>query len=412
MATTPATETGADIQALAEHASQRSPKEAATYLAAVLDADVASALARLNPMVAQQILAAFPETKRAAVLAAAPEDIRAQWAVNRDFADGTIGRLMDPPVGVFKPDWTVAQTVEALRTLTKRAFITYGYVENASGKLVGVLVMRELLLARPDQTLAEIMLRDPFALRPEMTLTEAMKAVLNKHFPVYPVCDQAGHLIGLVRGQNLFEAQAIEISAQAGSMVGVEKEERLSTPFKRSLFMRHPWLQVNLVTVFIAAAVVGMFEGILDRVVILAIFLPVLAGQSGNTGCQALAVMLRGMTLGEWRPGTEKKLLIKEGMLGLANGALVGFTAGLGMLIFATIKGRPDAIVLGGIVFTAMVISCVISGISGVITPLVLKKLGADPATASSIFLTTITDVISNASFLGLATLLLGSSSS
>jgi magnesium transporter len=202
----------------------------------------------------------------------------------------------------------------------------------------------------------------------------------------------------------MFEAQAIEISAQAGSMVGVEKEERLSTPWPRSLKFRHPWLQLNLLTAFVAAAVVGVFQNTIDEIVVLAVFLPVLAGQSGNTGCQALAVALRGMTLGELKPGREKVLVLKEGLLGFLNGGFVGLTAGAGMYFFARSQDNPDAWLLGLIVCFAMMLSCVISGVSGALVPLTLKRLGADPATASSIFLTTATDVASMGIFLGLAT--------
>jgi magnesium transporter len=205
----------------------------------------------------------------------------------------------------------------------------------------------------------------------------------------------------------LFEEQAFEISAQAGRMVGVDKEERLGTPWPRSLLFRHPWLQLNLLTAFAAAAVVGVFQQTLDEMVILALFLPVLAGQSGNTGCQALAVTLRGMTLGELKTGAERPLVAKEALLGLLNGSLVGVTAGLGMFVVASAQQNPNAFLLGLIVFLAMIGSCVISGLSGALIPLGLRRLGADPATASSIFLTTATDVASMGLFLTLATLLL-----
>src|SRR5688500_7336350 len=252
--------------------------------------------------------------------------------------------------------------------------------------------MRELLLGDRSQRLEEIMLRDPFFLTPDMKLTDAMRAVLNRHYPVYPVCDAEGRLVGLVRGQTIFEVQAIEISAQAGAMVGVEKEERLSTPWPRSLKFRHPWLQLNLLTAFVAAGVVGFFQSTIDQIVVLAVFLPVLAGQSRNTGCQALAVALRGMTLGELGPGRERTLVLKEGLLGFLNGSMVGVTAGTGMFVFARMQDNPDALLLGAIVAIAMTCSCVISGVSGALVPMTLKRLGADPATASSIFLTTATD--------------------
>jgi magnesium transporter len=233
-----------------------------------------------------------------------------------------------------------------------------------------------------------------------------MKLTLDKHFPVYPVVDDEGRLQGTVRGQKMFEAQTVELSAQAGEMVGVDKEERLATPWPRSLLFRHPWLQLNLLTAFVAAAVVGFFQGTIDKLVVLAVFLPVLAGQSGNTGCQALAVTLRGLTLGELRDGGSRRLVLKEGLLGLFNGALVGISAGIGMYVVARAQANEQALLLSLVVFLAMVGSCVVSGLAGALIPLTLRRLGADPATASSIFLTTATDVASMGLFLGLATLI------
>src|SRR5204862_1814576 len=142
------------------------------------------------------------------------------------------------------------------------------------------------------------------------------RLVLARHYPVYPVIDADKRLIGLVRGQSMFEAQAIEISLQAGSMVGLEKEERVATPPAKSLKMRHPWLQLNLLTAFLAAAVVGAFQDTLDRLVILALFLPVLAGRSGNAGCQALAVTLPGLALGEAQPCAHAALGTQGAALG------------------------------------------------------------------------------------------------
>jgi magnesium transporter len=318
-----------------------------------------------------------------------------------------VGGLMSPPIGVFRSDMTVAETIEELREQTRSGLITYCYITDEAGKLDGLVVMRDMLLAEPETRLAEIMIRNPFWLDVDMPLNDALKAALSKHFPVYPVCDAQGVLKGLIRGDRLFAHQAIEISAQAGKMVGVEKEERLSTPLKRSLLLRHPWLQINLLTAFIAAGVVGMFESTLDQLVILAVFLPVLAGQSGNTGCQALAVTLRGMTLGDLKPGSQRSLIAKEGFLGLCNGVLVGITAGLGMFVYATMQGQAQPLMLGGVVMFAMVVSCVSAGLAGAFIPLALDRLGADPATASSIFLTTASDVVSMGVFLSVATVLL-----
>jgi magnesium transporter len=393
------------FEVLADELARLAPQDGAERLAALPDAQVADVLRSLGPALADDLLRALGEERRRAVLAAAPVEEARQWARNFTYPDGSVGRLMEPPQAVFGPQLSVAETTARIRELVRTILVTYGYVTDDSGLLLGVVTMRDLLLAEDQATLESIMLRDPFALRPELPLVEAARQVVARHFPVYPVCDAAGRLVGTVRGRTLFEEQALEISAQAGAMVGVEKEERLATPWPHSLRFRHPWLQLNLLTAFAAAAVVGVFQGTIDRLVVLAVFLPVLAGQSGNTGCQALAVTLRGLTLGELRPGDARRLVAKEGLLGLLNGALVGVTAGLGMLLVARGQGEPEALVLGLVVFAAMVASCVVSGLAGALIPLTLRRLGADPATASSIFLTTATDVASMGLFLSLATL-------
>lgn len=393
-------------ESLLDAVSQSGAHDAADLLEQASGEDAAKVLQQLNPMVAQNVLEEMQDEQRTAAMTFVPLQKARQWASNREHPEESVGRLMEEPVAVFRPDASARDTIEEVRKLAKKAFITYGYITDEKGILLGLLVMRDLMLAEPDAKLEDVMVRNPFTLDPDMELTEAMKMVVNKHYPVYPVCSKDGILLGLVRGQTLFEARAIEISAQVGSMVGVEKEERLTTPLLRSLRFRHPWLQVNLVTCFIAATVVGVFEHTLGRLVLLAAFLPVLAGQSGNTGCQALAVTLRGMTLGDLKPGDERRLVIKEGLLGLYNGMLVGISAGVGMGIYARMNQNPNALILAFVVWVAMTFSCVVSGLSGALIPLLLRKFGADPATASSIFLTTATDVISMGTFLGLATLL------
>jgi magnesium transporter len=399
--TTPTTEE------IADHLARLGATDAARALNELADDVALSVLQRLSPGIVGDIIPHLGEEKRGRLFAAGPSALMHQWSLNQAFPEDSIGRLMEPPTAVFRPQETVAEVVEKVRDLVKKIFVTYCFVTDEAGKLVGIVTMRDLLVSSPSSRLADVMLRDPFHLTPNTTLTEAMNSVVYRHFPVYPVCDDAGMLIGLVRGQAMFQEQTFEISAQPGRMVGVGKEERLVTPWLRSLFFRHPWLQLNLFTAFIAAAVVGIFQSTLDEMVILALFLPVLAGQSGNTGCQALAVTLRGMTLGELESGTERALVAKEALLGLFNGALVGLTAGIGMYVVASMQSNPDALLLGVIVVLAMIGSCVVSGVSGALIPLGLRKVGADPATASSIFLTTATDVASMGLFLGLATVLL-----
>jgi magnesium transporter len=391
---------------LADEIKARNAPGAAGKLAILQGAEIANELVHLSPAFAQDVLAALPSEARERAISAAPADVARQWQRNSLYDPATVGRMMEPVVAGFPPDCNVGETVEELRELVTRALITYVYVVDAEGRLLGIVTMRDLLFSDRERKLEDVMLRGAFALHASLPLQEAMKLVLDRHYPVYPVVDSERRLIGLVRGQTMFEAQAIEITLQAGSMVGVEKEERLATPWVHSLKLRHPWLQLNLLTAFLAAAVVGMFQDTLDRLVILALFLPVLAGQSGNTGCQALAVTLRGMTLGELKPGTERPLVMKETWVGCLNGIGVGVAAAIGMYITASGQSQDQPAMLAFVVFLAMIASCMASGISGAIIPLTLKRFGLDPATASSIFLTTATDVVSMGMLLGLATIL------
>lgn len=388
-------------------AKARAPGEAAKLLAEYPAALLAGVLQDLPPALTQDILAELPGGLVDGIIHATPEQTVAQWRTNQQFAEGSIGRMMEPVRAVFRPQMTVRETIEQLRPLVRTAFITYGYIVDDGGRMLGIVTMRDLLFADDDAPLESVMLRNPFMLTPDLALADAMKLVLDRHYPVYPVCDSEGRLLGLVRGQTMFAEQAFEITAQVGSMVGVEKEERLATPLKSSFKFRHPWLQINLATAFIAGAVVAIFQDTVDRLVILALFLPILAGQSGNTGCQALAVTLRGMTLGELKAGAERALVAKEASLGALNGAFTGLVAALGMFIVATYQDNPNALLLSIVVWIALVGSCVASGIAGAMVPLTLKRFGFDPATASSIFLTTATDVVSMGLLLGLAAILI-----
>ncbi len=392
-------------KALIPEVKARPAPGAAALLAGHPAAVISAVLLEINPGFAQDILSELPGGLVDGVMHTVSSEIALQWQRNRTYPQGSVGRLMEPAYAVFHPAMTVAQTVERLRALIRIAFITYGYVIDEGGKLCGLITMRDLLFAADDARLDSLMLRDVFTLEPGTPLNEAMKSVLDRHYPVYPVCDGSGVLIGLVRGQAMFEEQTIEITAQVGTAFGVEKEERLVTPIGQSFKFRHPWLQFNLLTAFVAGAVVAIFQDTVDRLVILALFLPVLAGQSGNTGGQALAVTLRGLTLGELKKGSEKILISKEAWLGFYNGALTGLVAGLGMLFVALYQDNPDAVLLSVVVWMALVGACITSGICGAMIPLTLKRMGLDPATASTIFLTTATDVVSMGMLLGLATI-------
>lgn len=390
------------VQTLSDRIAALDTQSALSRLEGAEAGDVARLLAGLPPARANELLAAMPTGRRTAVMAAAPPGT--DWADSQRYPEGSVGRLIEDPPAVFPSGTRVSVAIEALREVVKQRLVTYLWVVDAQQRLQGVVAFRDLLYAERERSLDDVMIRSPFFLRPDAELVDAMREVVLRHYPVYPVCESDGRLVGQVRGQVLFEQQAVEISAQAGAMVGVEKEERLATPLWRSFKFRNPWLLVNLLTVFVAAAVVGYFEDTINRVVVLAMFLPVLGGQSGNLGAQSLAVMLRGMTLGELKGTTIAAIVTKESVLGLLNGVVTGALAGVAMYWAVARGGGDDGIALGLITMGAMAVSCMVAGLAGCTIPLALKRFGADPATASSIFLSTMTDVVSMGSFLGLVT--------
>jgi magnesium transporter len=385
--------------------TRKAPREAAKLLMRVSDDVAARALSLVNPALTVDILSFLPRERRQRIAAAEKSGRGEQWLTDEEYAPHSVGRQMDRPLAVFAPETTVGEAIERLRVLVKRARLHLAFVTERDGKLLGVFAFRELLFAPKESPVSSLMNTDLVTLKSDMTMLEATKAIISRHHPAYPVTDDAGRLVGMIRARTIFEQEAFDLSAQAGKMVGVEEEERISTSWLRSFRFRHPWLQLNLLTAFVAAGVVSVFQETLDRIVVLAVFLPVLAGQSGNTGCQALAVTLRGLALGEI-DRMQAKSMIKETWVGILNGVFVGLVAGLGMYFFARAQGSEGAVILGLCVFLAMIFSCAASGVSGATIPLVLKRLGADPATASSIFLTTATDVVSMGAFLGLASLL------
>lgn len=394
---------------------------------------IAGELEQLTPGEAASRLASEPEDLRQAVLRSLPasqatdlqqrigmvtplptpgqrppgEPDEALPGETADTGAPTVDSLLESPFGAMTPETTVAGALDRLVHATPPKGITYIYVIDHTQRLQGVVAMRDLLMGSPGQTLGDIMTPQPFTLALDTPLGEAIQAALRHRYRLYPVVDEEQRLLGLVYGWRLFEAMATELSVQTGSMVGVDREERLGTPLLTAFRMRHPWLQVNLVTAFLAAFVVGLFEDTIAQIVALAVFLPVLAGQSGNTGCQALAITLRGLTLGELNDFPVARLLRKEIALGALNGFAVGLVAALAMWLYAASTDATEPVLLAITILVAMVGACVGSGVFGVLVPLTLRRFGADPAMASSIFLTTFTDILGMGLMLLLATALI-----
>ncbi len=387
---------------LVEEILRHGPQEAANILADESEQTIAAVLTLLPPAKAVALLPRFDAARRAAVLKVLRPDQREAWLHNQHYPKGSVGRLMEPVVATFAPTLTVREAVERLRVMVQQAFFTYGYVVDEHRRLTGILVMRELLLAEPNQPVREVMIEHPFTLKATQQTAQVIPLVHTRHFPEYPVCDEEGRIMGIIRGYALFQEQTLELIAQPGKMVGIGREEHLQTNAWRSLHLRHPWLQVNLLSSFLAASVVGFYEDTIVQVVAAAAFLPVMVGQSASTGGQALAVALRGLTLDEFSDDQWLALINKEALVGIANGAFVGLTSALGIYAYASFHGHAGPGRLALVILVAMIVTTMMSSVVGAVMPFMMKRLGCDPAAASTILVGGVTRIVSIAAFLGL----------
>lgn len=342
------------------------------------------------------LLARMEPEEQAAQFEALGSGVASELKDLMSYPEGSAGSLMDPRVTVFREDETAD---EVLATLRRPGREVDGDVQvvDAEGKLLGRLSIRSLISADPEAAVGTLA-SPPIAVPSTANLDEVLDVGLGSRSGI-SVIDVDGRLLGLIRRNRLTSAAEEEATTDLQAMVGVGREERALSRPMFSVRKRLPWLFINLVTAFLAAAVVGIFEGTIAQVTALAVLLPIVAGQSGNSGSQALAVTMRGLALREVRISQWRRLGSKELMVGVVNGAAIALVTGLGVVVWSGSFG------LGLVIAVAMVISMAMAGLAGAGIPLALKAFGQDPAQSSSIFLTTVTDIVGFISFLGLATL-------
>ncbi|WP_341503821.1 magnesium transporter [Gallaecimonas sp. GXIMD4217] len=358
-------------------------------------------LTRLDPALAAALLSRLQEQDRQALLEALPASQAGELQELMAYPADTAGRLMTPRVQTFEAGLSVGELVTQLRARGESRAENL-YVVDENQLLLGHLDAKQLLLAEPDTPLGELMEEirvTAQALDPKEDILKQLGSVKAERVPVL---DVHGRLLGAITRDNLFQVVKEDLVTDIQTMVGASREERALSPSLFAVRKRLPWLQINLLTAFAAAAVVGAFEGIIAQFTALAILLPVAAGQSGNAGAQALAVTMRGLTLREITPRHWRQVLFKEMSTGLLNGIAIALTCALGVFVWSQSLG------LSLIIAISMVISLVVAGSAGALVPVMLKRLGQDPAQSSSIVLTTVTDIAGFLSFLGVATLLSG----
>jgi len=302
---------------------------------------------------------------------------------------------------VFHPDATVREVLSRLRPLRDRR-ISDILITDPEGRLEASVPLQDVAVAAPGEPISSLVRGRPARINAMALREEIVETMERFRLTSLPVVDFEEHVLGMIRHDGLVAAAEQEVSADIQTMVGVSKEERALSSVGLAVRKRLPWLQINLATAFLAAAVVGMFEGLIMKFTALAVLLPVVAGQSGNTGAQALAVTMRGLALREVRVYQWFRILSKELGVGFFNGLAVAATTSAAVYVWSRSPGL--ALVIG----LSMVCSMVAASISGVAIPMLLTAMGQDPAQSSSIILTTVTDVVGFFSFLGIASLLSG----
>jgi len=377
------------------------PDHGARVLESASETEVRNLVLELDPAYAATLVAQLDEEPQRRIMAALPKALAEEISSILTYPPGTAGHVMDARVALFRPDTTVLESLERIRELRDRR-VTDLVLADAEGSFVGVVRLQDVVGAEPDTTLLELKSPRSVSTQP-MTPRDEVVGLLNEHHvSSLPVVDLQNRVVGIIRQSGLLEAAQEDATADLQQMVGGSAEERALSPPRVGVRSRLPWLNVNLLTAFLAASVVGLFEGTIARLTAVAVLLPVVAGQSGNAGAQALAVTMRGLALREIRVSQASRVLMKELVVGLINGIAIAIVTSAGVYLWSRNTG------LALVMFLAMIVSMVVASAAGALVPIILAKLDRDPAIASSIILTTVTDIVGFFSFLGLASLLAG----
>ncbi len=322
------------------------------------------------------------------------------------FAEDTAGRIMTPDVFALNEELTVGEAVSAIQNASNDIeLVFYLYIIDDRNHLVGVVSLRQLLLVPPTTPLRKIMSTDVISVSAETDQEEVARIVARYNLLGVPVVDTENKLVGVVTVDDVLDVIREEATEDIYALAGVSSEDNALNAPMRSVRLRLPWLLVNLATAILASTVVHLFEGTIARVTVLASLMPIVAGMGGNAGTQTLAVIVRGLALGEVTWDNARRVVVKEALVALANGFVTGIVAAVIVWLWYGPSAKMGLI--GCIIALAMLNNMLIAGVAGTAIPLILKRLKADPALASTVFVTTCTDIGGFLSFLGIATLLI-----
>ena len=381
-----------------EALSELGPKVGADLLASRSAEEIAKLIQEIPSDDAAALIDHLPEELSNAVLNLMRRKESDEVENLLEYAEQTAGRIMNPHVFALSEDMTVGEAITALQSSRDVEMVFYLYVVDGRRHLVGVVSLRRLLLVSPETPLKRIMTADPISARVDMDQEEVARLVASYNLLAIPVVEESNKLVGIITVDDVIDVIKDEATEDIYRLAGIAGDERVFTPPTESLRKRFPWLVVNLATAFLAAAVVGIFQQTISAWVALAVFMPIVAGMGGNAATQTLTVIVRGIALGELTWTNSRKALLKEILVGIVNGLATGAIAAL---IAWLMVGDPG---LGLLLAVAMIVNLFVAGAAGTLIPLGLKALKVDPALASTVFITTFTDVCGFASFLGLAT--------
>jgi magnesium transporter len=386
------------LAAVLEQMVEEDMVEVAGHLDTAALADV---LDEMEPDAAADLLGEL-EPEEAAELIGEMEEAEDVTTLLR-FAEDSAGGIMNLPPPSLRRWMKVGEAITFLRENYQDAEeIFYLYVLDRYGRLIGLVNLRAMILAAPDQTIEQIMRRDVVSVRVDADQEEAAQLLARYDLLAVPVVDHDDRLVGIITVDDLVDVIEEEATEDIYHLAQMSAESEIFSPVLRSLRDRLPWLLVNMGTAFLAASVVGLFEATIAQMAVLAVFMPIVAGQGGNAGTQTMTIVVRSLALGEVAPRDALPALWHEIRIGLVNGLVLGsLVAGIAFLM----EGNPW---LGLVIGLAMLGNMLVAAGAGVSVPMLLRRLGVDPALASSVFVTMLTDSLGFFMFLGLATLLLG----
>lgn len=355
----------------------------------------------LPPDDAVDILGDMPPERLQEMLDQLPETLAKQINQLLAYDPQTAGGLMTTHYFVLNDTCTVAEALQRIRRAGTAETVFYLYVVDAEHRLVGVVSLRQLVMAEPDSLLRDLMETEVISITTDEDQAQIARLITQYDFLALPVVDRSHHLVGIVTVDDIIDVLSEEATEDMLRMAGVNPDEMLQASSRRTIRHRLPWLSVSWVGGLLASYVIDAHEETLSRLVMLAAFFPVITGMGGNAATQSLAIAVRGLATGSLNPRQFGATFLKEGRVGLSLGAIYGLLLGSVALVW---QASPKlGLVVGIAIWAAMSIAATLGGL----LPLMFARLRIDPAVASGPFLTTAIDVIGLAIYLATAKLLL-----